>query len=56
MKRFPLTLLPLCALTLLLILFMAGLANPRASGAIDSPLIGQAMPITITTRLNTQSF
>jgi cytochrome c biogenesis protein CcmG/thiol:disulfide interchange protein DsbE len=50
MKRLPVTIAPLCALVLLVILFMGGLINPRASGSIDSPLIGQNVPLNIKTK------
>jgi len=47
MKR---TIIPLVIVALLLVLFMDRLASPRLSGAIDSPLIGQSVPVTIKTK------
>lgn len=43
-KNALLTLIPLLVVALLLVMFANRLADPRAAGAIDSPLIGQAVP------------
>ncbi len=50
MKRISITIVPLLIITLLLIMLMDRLANPRMSGAIDSPLIGQSVPLHINTK------
>lgn len=43
-NRLPLTLAPLAALALLALLFAGSLTDPRASGSIDSPLLGKTVP------------
>lgn len=47
-----LTLLPLVFMTLLVIMFMERLSEPRMSGAIDSPLIGQPVPTDLNIKTN----